>query len=144
MNRFSARIRCLRPCSIQAPFGRRHDPGHEIEGKDPLGAGAVAVDVERNPHVQECALGRLLPAQQLAVRHRLDQLDERPGGRARLAAGLEHLVEERAGLIVLESHGAALLLVRDGRSLNRQECREARQRADGLGWRGRGRRPTRE
>ncbi len=63
------------------PFGGRHDPGDEIEGKDPLGAGAVAVHVERDPHVQERALGRLLPAQQLAVRHRLDQLDQRPGGR---------------------------------------------------------------
>ena len=89
------------------PFGRRHDPRDEIEGKDPLGAGAVAVHVERDSHVQECALGRLLPPQQLAIDHRLDQLDQRPGGRSRLAPVLEHLVEERAGLIVLESHGDA-------------------------------------
>ena len=80
------------------PFGGRHDPGDEIEGKDPLGAGAVAVHVERDPHVQQRALGRLLAAQQLAVRHRLDQLDQRPGGRSRLAAGLEHLVEEGAAV----------------------------------------------
>ena len=76
------------------PFGGRDDPRDDVERKDPLGAGAVAVDVERDPHVQQRALGRLLAAQQLAVRHRLDQLDQRPGGRSRLAAGLEHLVEE--------------------------------------------------
>ncbi len=91
------------------PFGRRHDPRDEIEGKDALGAGAVAVHVERNSHMQEDALGRLLPPQELAVHHRLDQLEQRPGGRSRLAPILEHLVEERAGLIVLEFHGGALL-----------------------------------
>ena len=89
------------------PFGRRDDPRDEIEGKDPLGAGAVAVHVERDAHVQERALGRLLPAQQLAVRHRLDQLDQRPGGRLEARARLEHLVEEGAGLIVLEFHREA-------------------------------------
>ena len=91
------------------PFGRRHDPRDEIEGKDPLSAGDVAVHVERNSHMQEDALGRLLPPQQLAVHHRLDQLDQRPGGGSRLAPALEHLVEERAGLIVLEFHCDAIL-----------------------------------
>ena len=122
MNRFSAWMRCFRPALDAVPLGGRDDARDEVEREDPLGAGAVAVDVERDAHVQERALGRLLPAQQLAVGQRLDQLDQRPGGRPRLAAGLEHLVEEGAGLIVLESHGAALLLVRDGGSLNRQEC----------------------
>ena len=86
MNRFSARMRCFRPCSIQAPLGGRHDAGDQIEGEDPLRAGAVAVDVERDPHVQERALGGLLPAQQLALGHRLDQLHERTGRRPRLAS----------------------------------------------------------
>ena len=93
------------------PFGRRHDPRYEIEGKDALSAGDVAVDVERNSHMQEDALGRLLPPQELAVHHRLDQLEQRPGGCSRLAPILEHLVEERAGLIVLEFHRDAILSV---------------------------------
>ena len=106
MNMFSAVIRCCRPRSIHVPFGGRDDPRDDVERNDPLGAGAVAVHVERDAQVQQRALGRLLPAQQLAVRQRLDQLDQRPGGRPGLAAGLEHLVEEAAGLILLESHGA--------------------------------------
>ena len=87
------------------PFGGGHDPRDEIEGKDPLGAGAVAVHVEGDPHVQERALGRLLPAQELAVGHRLEQLDERPGRGSRLGARLEHLVKESIRLVVRESHG---------------------------------------
>ena len=66
------------------PLGRRDDPRDEIEGKDPLGAGAVAVHVERDSHVQERTFGGLLPPQQLAIDHRLDELDQRPGSRPRL------------------------------------------------------------
>ena len=74
MNRFSARIRCLRPRSIHSHSAAATIRGTRSKGKISLGAGAVAVHVERDPHVQEGALGRLLPAQQLAVRHRLDEL----------------------------------------------------------------------
>jgi hypothetical protein len=94
----------LDPC----PFGGRHDPRNEVEGKNPLGAGAVAVDVEGDPHVQQRPLGRALAAQQLAVGHRVDQLDQRPGSGSRRAIRIEHLVEEGAGLIPIKSHGAAL------------------------------------
>ena len=88
-----------------APFRGRDDPRHDIERKDPLGAGAVAVDVEGDAHVQERALGGLLPAEELAVGQRFDELAERARRRPRLAVGVEHLIEEAAGFVVGEPHG---------------------------------------
>jgi len=59
--------------------------------------------------VQQRALGLLLPAQELAVPHFFDLLNERLGHRAWFAGRLEHLVEEGSGLILGESHGGNLL-----------------------------------
>ena len=104
------------------PLGRRHDARDEIEGKDPLGAGAVAVDVERDPHVQERALGRLLPAQQLAVAASSRSAGPAPW-RPRAARSRPRTSRRRRG----RSDSAriswrALLSAREGGSLNRQEC----------------------
>ena len=52
------------------------DAGHNVEGEDAFGAVSVVVDVERDPHSQEGARGRLLTAQQLPFGQPLDALDE--------------------------------------------------------------------
>ena len=89
----------------EAPFRRRDNPRHEIERKDPLGSGVVAVDAEGNAHVQERAFRRLLATKEFAVGQSFDELAERARRRPRLAVGVEHLIEETAGFVVGEPHG---------------------------------------
>src|SRR5580704_12513646 len=103
-NRLSARMRCFRPRSMWS-HSRAATIRHQVEREDALGAGAVAVDVERDPHVQEGALGRLLAAQQLTLWQRLHELDQGPGRSPWLSVLVEHLVETVTGAVVCESHG---------------------------------------
>ena len=73
--------------------------GIRSNGKDPLGAGRVAVDVEGDAQLQQQALGRLLAALQLAVVERLDGVEQQPRLGARLARRVEHLVVEAVGVV---------------------------------------------
>ena len=86
------------------PVRCRHNPRQQIERKDAFGAGAVAVHVERDAHVQERALGGLLPPQQLAGRKSVNEVREGAGGGSGPAVRTEHLVEEVARVVALESH----------------------------------------
>ena len=89
-----------------APFRCGDDPRHQIEGEDPLRAGAVAVHVERNPHVEQGPLGRPLPAQELSLRQRVDEVNERFCDRSGLTLFAKHLIEEFTRVVVSESHGS--------------------------------------
>ena len=87
------------------PLGGAHDARDQIERKDALGAGSLAIHVERDAHLQQRALGRLLPAGQLSRGERFDIPSQRPCSRPRLSVLTEHLIEEIAGFVVGESHG---------------------------------------
>jgi hypothetical protein len=78
---------------------------HEIEREDALGSCLVAVDVERDAHVEQRALGGTLAAEQLALGQGIDELHERTRRHARPLRLAEHLVEEGAGVVFGESHG---------------------------------------
>jgi hypothetical protein len=58
----------LQPTLDTLPLMRLDDARHDVERKDPLRSGAIAVDVERDPHVEQCALCCLLPAKEFAIR----------------------------------------------------------------------------
>ena len=84
----------------QVPVGGVHEPGQEVDGDDPLLRPVLAVDRERDPLVQEGALGVLLHGGDLGGAHPVERLAERVAVGARHAGGLEHLVVEgRAGLV---------------------------------------------
>ena len=87
-----------------APFGRGHDAGNEIERKDSLRAGAIAVHVERDAHVQQRALRRLLAAKELAFGKRVDQMAQGFRTRPGIVIRLEHLIVEVPRFVVGESH----------------------------------------
>jgi hypothetical protein len=61
-----------------APLRCGDDTRNEIERKDALGAGAIAIDVERDPHVQQRAFGGPLPPEQLSVGEGFNELRQRP------------------------------------------------------------------
>ena len=109
-------MRCLQAALDRVPLGRLHDARHDVEGQDALDAGAVAVDVEGDAEVDQGRVRRLLQAPELAVRQRLDGLDQQPGLGARLRAVLEQLVEPRTRVVAVEAHGRGSLSVRRGRS----------------------------
>ena len=64
------------------PFLGADDPRDDIEGKDALGAGDVAVNIEGDPQLEQGMLGRLLAPQELARRQAVDEFAERASGGA--------------------------------------------------------------
>jgi hypothetical protein len=92
------------PALDDLPLRSGHDARQQIEREDALGAGAVAVDVEGDAHVEQCALGRTLALQELALGQAVDELDERLGLGPRTGRAREHLVVVLAGGVVGEPH----------------------------------------
>ena len=84
-NRLSARSRCSRPALDPLPLVGRHDPRHEVEREDPLGAGVVAVDRERDALREEEGVGDPDPLSELGGAHRREALREQAVVRPRLA-----------------------------------------------------------
>ena len=74
------------------PFVGRDNARDQVEGKDPLRAGGIPVDVEGDAQLQQQPLGGVLVTEQLAIgqglNDLLDQFKVRPGGPVRL----EHFV----------------------------------------------------
>ena len=97
-------MRCFSPRSIRSHSRGVDDPRHDVERPDLFGAGLVAIDVERDAHVQQGQVGRLLAALQFAVGERHQAAGQQLGPRAGASVRLEHLVVEAAGLIGIESH----------------------------------------
>ena len=57
MNALSARTRCCKPGGELAPFRRRNDPRHDVEGNQPLGPGLLAVHGEGDADTMEQRVG---------------------------------------------------------------------------------------
>ena len=92
------------PALDPLPLLGAHDAGDQVERKNALRAGGVAVDVEGDAHLQQQTLGGTLAAQQLPVFERLNGLEQQAGFRPDLAAGVEHLVMKTISLIGVEPH----------------------------------------
>ena len=84
------------------------EPRHQIEWKDAFLASLVSVDVERDPHVHQIALGYPLPAQELPLRQGINSLHQHAKLLPRSFGRAEKLVIEIAGLIGAEVHGRFL------------------------------------
>jgi hypothetical protein len=89
------------PALEERPLVRRDHARDQVEREDPLELVLCAVDGEADPGVAERGLDRPAALAELVGRE-LGEL-AREGGvvRPRRAAGVEHLVEERAGLVAL-------------------------------------------
>ena len=93
----------LRQAALDAvPLRARQDARDEVEGEQPLGAEAVAVDGEGDALEQEREVGQAPALLELRRRHLRQLVEERHAVRPRLAAAGEHLVVERSGIVVAE------------------------------------------
>jgi hypothetical protein len=81
------------------PLAGGHNPGDQVEGKDALRTGGVAVNVEGDAHLEQQALGGVFVAQQVPVRQGFDGFEQKPGVWTRLAGGIEHLVVKAIGIV---------------------------------------------
>ena len=97
-------MRCFSPRSSQFHSSRAHDARHEVERERTLGAGRVAVDVERDAELHEDAFGSLLTPLQLAVAERADRVEQELRLGAWLPRLVEHLVVEPAGVVPVDVH----------------------------------------
>ncbi len=77
-----------------SPFLRRNDPGNDVERKDFLGAGFIAVNIKRNAHAEESLLSGLLVAAEFGVSNRSNSLEEQARVRPRRAVAVENFVVE--------------------------------------------------
>ena len=90
------------------PLGRGYDSGDQIEGEGLFEAGTFAVNVERDAHLYQGQIGGLLAIHQLPLGQGLDVPRQRPSGRPGSPVFSEHLIEEIAGVVTAEFHGADL------------------------------------
>src|SRR5262249_26780119 len=97
----------LEPTLDAFPFEVVDDPRHDIKRPHLLSACLVAVDVERDAHVQQRRVGRLLSALQLPLGKRHQPAGQKFCAAARLAPRLKHFVVEVADLIGVEFHTSA-------------------------------------
>ena len=81
------------------PLLARDDARDEVEREDPLEPLLLAVDREADALVEERGVDRVPPRRELLDAQRRELLGERAVVRPRPAGRLEHLVEERPGLI---------------------------------------------
>ena len=88
----SARARCLTPRSSRRHSRLGEDPRHHVEGDQPLGVAALAVDREGDADAAEQRLGLLLLLGQHLGRGGLHPVEQPGIGRPDLLA-VEHLVE---------------------------------------------------
>jgi len=92
MKQLSAWTRCFRPRLDVVHSPAAMIARNQIEREDSLGAGAVAIDIESNAHLEKQTLGGVLVAQEMSVGKRLDRLDQEPDMWPGFAAGFEHLI----------------------------------------------------
>jgi len=96
----------LRQAAVDSlPFRIRNNAGNQVEGKEPLGASAVAVDRKGDALDQEGKVGQLAPFLELLAGHGGEFLEYIDIRRPRLAARTEHLVVEIPRIIAGEQPG---------------------------------------
>ena len=71
------------------PLLGRDQARHEVERKDLLLAAVIAVDVERDAHVHQVALGGALPSLEVPLGQGVDPVHEEAELAARRAVGME-------------------------------------------------------
>jgi len=92
------------PTIDDRPFISSNDPRNDIEWKDLLGAGFIAIDIERDAHSKQRLLGCLLIHPQLAVVQGSDPLKQHACAGSRRPIRLEHLVVKTASVVPVEKH----------------------------------------
>jgi hypothetical protein len=88
----------------EAPFRRGDDARHQVEGDEPLQRVLAAVDGERDAETAENALRFLLLALQVELGLPGQPVRHLGVGRANLAGGVEHFVEDTIGADVHTLH----------------------------------------
>ena len=81
----------------ELPFGAAENARHEIEGDQPLGRAAFAIDREGDAEPAEQLLGRRLLGHQRLDGEIVEQLGEVGIGGSHRAVGLAHLIKKSAG-----------------------------------------------
>ena len=120
----------LEPALDLIPGVARDDPRDDVEREDPFRARLVAVDGEGDAGVEQRPFGRLVTADELAVRQPLDPLDELSRLRPWRAVRQEHLVVEALGVVGLERHGLVIK-----QELCRYSALRAPRRCAAISWR---------
>src|SRR5215813_9673830 len=111
----------LQPTLDEGPIAGFHNAWDDIEREDALRPGRIAVDVERDSHVQEGLLSSSLAPQEFARRQAMNALYQQRCAGTWTAISLKQLVEEAGGVIDSKLHqstpslrGEALITVTEG------------------------------
>src|SRR5262244_415202 len=94
----------LQPTLDAGPIAGFHNARDDIEREDALRPSRIAVDVERDPHVQEGLLSRPLALQEFTRRQALNPLYQQRCAGTWTAISLKHLVKEAGGVIGSKLH----------------------------------------
>src|SRR5580704_13383220 len=93
----------LRQSAIDAlPFRARKDPRNQIEGEEPLGAAAVAVNGKRDALNEKRNISQAPPRLKMDRRHRDELLENLGIWGTRMAGRRKHLVVEPPRVITLK------------------------------------------
>ena len=74
----------------------------------------IAIDVERNPHLQEKPFGRPLRPQQLSLFERIYGFNQELRFWTRVSGSVKHLIVEAVRLISIKPQSAPLVMCMDG------------------------------
>src|SRR5215813_4862216 len=86
------------------PFIGGDNPRNNIERKNLLRAGFIAIHVESDTHPKQSLLGRLLIPAEFLIAYGGDALKQQAGARSRCSVGTEHLIVKTAGLVSVKKH----------------------------------------
>ena len=92
----------LEPALDVLPLARLDNPRHDVEGPDLFGSRLVAIDVERDAHVQQGQIGSLLAPFEFPFGKRGQPLGQHLGQRPWTTVGLEHFVITAVRLVGVE------------------------------------------
>src|SRR5215470_6125884 len=86
------------------PFIGGDNPRNNIERKNLLRSGLIAIHVESDTHPKQSLLGRLLIPAEFLIAYGGDALKQQAGARSRCSVGTEHLIVKTAGLVSVKKH----------------------------------------
>src|SRR6185295_2476493 len=89
----------LQPTLDEGPIAGFYDARDHVEREDALRPSRIAVDVERDPHVQEGLLSSPLALQEFARWQALNALYQQRCAGTWTAISLKHFVKETGGVI---------------------------------------------
>src|SRR5207302_531908 len=99
------RVNALLEAAFEAgPFGARNNARHEIEWERFFNAGAFAIDVEGDAHLNQGPISRQLARHQFFVGQGREIAREMPRGGPRLPVLAKHLVKARVQLVAIKLH----------------------------------------